>query len=305
MKKRMYCFLSLLLISSLLVGFWGAWLKYDRLRKLEIETGESIFALPFVLMVDPQLKYEVTSRTEQLLHPTQTTETEAPTETETLPVETVPPTTVTTPPETEPAKTEPADILLDESWFDDALFIGESRTAGLQSMARLGNADYFCASSLTVYGVLDIQCSDNNFGEQTLRSLLSSRTYGKIYIHLGINELGGDLDSMIRQYQRLIDVIREKQPQACIILQAVLAVSRDYSRNPVFSAESIRDLNARIEALAVDDQFRFIDVNPFFGDEEGYLRPELTYDGCHLYGSGYEQWKQWLLENAALLDIPQ
>ena len=68
--------------------------------------------------------------------------------------------------------------------------------------------------------------------------------------------------------------------------------------------ENVNALNARIEALAVDDHFRFIDVNEWLGDEEGYLRSEMTFDGCHLYGSGYEEWAQWLLENAGWLGIP-
>ena len=69
--------------------------------------------------------------------------------TEPATVETAPPTSVSpTTAETEPT-TEPAP---DESWFDDALFIGESRTAGLQGYGRLGKADYFCGEGLTVYG---------------------------------------------------------------------------------------------------------------------------------------------------------
>lgn len=300
MKKRMYSFLAALLISALLVGAWGAYLKYEFLESLEIETQESIFSLPFVLTADQELKYTVRTRTEALKKPTEPAQpTETQPATESLPPETIPPTTVVT----EPPETEPTQRVIDESWFDDVLFIGESRTLGMMSTSRLGKADYFCASSLTVYGVTEIKCADTGFAKQTLGSLLSNKTYGKIYIHLGINELGGNLDSMMDQYQRLIDLIREKQPDACIVLQAVLAVSRDYARNTTFAPENIRALNARIEALAADNQIHYIDVNPIMTDEEGYLRSELTFDGCHLYGDGYAQWAQWLLENAAGLGI--
>ena len=76
---------------------------------------------------------------------------------ETAPPTTVPPTTIpptTVPPTTAP--TEPTVSVPDESWFDDALFIGESRTAGLKVYGRLGKADYFCGEGLTVYGVLGV-----------------------------------------------------------------------------------------------------------------------------------------------------
>ena len=123
----------------------------------------------------------------------------------TVPPTTVPPTTAppeTVPPTTIPPTTEPTAPVPDESWFDDALFIGESRTAGLQGYGRLGQADYFSGEGLTVYGVLGVEASDLHFGEQSLQSLFSWKEYGKVYIHLGINELGGNLDSYINQYQK-------------------------------------------------------------------------------------------------------
>ena len=212
--------------------------------------------------------------------------------------ETVPPTTVlpeTVPPTTIPPTTEPP---LDESWFDDALFIGESRTAGLSAYGRLGKADYFCGEGLTVYGVLGVKASDLYFGEQNLQSLFSWKQYGKIYIHLGINELGGNLDSFINQYQKVIDSIRQMEPDACIILQSVLSLEDRYSSKACFSAESIQDINNRIRALAEENSLHFSDVNQIMTDETGYLMEGLSFDGCHLYSENYELWAQWLLEEA-------
>ena len=218
--------------------------------------------------------------------------------TESVPVtETVPPTTV--PPTTVPPVTEVTEPMLDESWFDDALFIGESRTAGLKGYGRLGNADYFCGEGLTVYGVWGVRASDQNFQEQTLASLLSRRQYGKIYIHLGINELGGNMDTFVAKYQTVIDEIRRLQPDARIILQAVLVLGDGYSSKPAFSQESLQHLNLRIKLLAEENGLHFSDVNVIMTNEDGYLIPELTFDGCHLYASGYELWAQWLIEEAA------
>ena len=210
--------------------------------------------------------------------------------------ETVPPTTV--PPTTVPPATEVTEYALDETWFDDALFIGESRTVGLQGYGRLGNADYFCGEGLTVYGVMGVRASDQNFSEQTLTSLLSRRQYGKIYIHLGINELGGNMETFALKYQAVIDEIRQLQPEARIILQAVLVLGEGYSSKPAFSQESLQRLNLRIKLLAEENGLHFSDVNVIMTDETGYLIPELTFDGCHLYAGGYELWAQWLIEEA-------
>lgn len=216
--------------------------------------------------------------------------------------ETVPPTTV--PPATVPPTTVVTEPVVDESWFDDALFIGESRTAGLKGYGRLGNADYFCGEGLTVYGVMGVEASDQNFSEQTLPSLLSRRQYGKIYIHLGINELGGNMDSFTAKYQAVIDEIRRLQPDAKIILQAVLVLGEGYSTKPAFSQDSLQKLNLRIKILAEENGLHFSDVNVIMTNETGYLIPELTFDGCHLYASGYELWAQWLIEEAEKFLVP-
>lgn len=220
--------------------------------------------------------------------------------------ETVPPTTAppeTVPPTTIPPATEPTMPVLDESWFDDALFLGESRTAGLSAYGRLGKADYFCGEGLTVYGVLGVKASDLNFAEQSLQSLFSWKQYGKIYIHLGINELGGNLDSYVKQYQKVIDSIRQMQPDACIILQSVLSLGDGYSTKSWFSAESIQDINNRIRALAEENGLYFSDVNQIMTDETGYLMEGMSFDGCHLYPENYERWAQWLLEEASTIEM--
>lgn len=233
---------------------------------------------------------------------TQVTETAAPTTappvTETVPptTETVPPTTVVTEP-----PTEPAPVVVDESWFDDALFIGESRTAGLQGHGRLGDADYFCGVSVSVYGILNIRATDQDFGDKTLSEVLSRKTYGKIYIHLGINEVGGDLDRYITQYQKILEVIREKQPDARIIIQSVLSLSDGYSENRNYSRENIQAMNDRLAGFAAEEGLHFSDENAIFTDEEGYLKWEYTFDGCHMYPSAYEKWAQWLLEEATII----
>ena len=216
----------------------------------------------------------------------------------TVPPTTIPPTTL--PPTPSPPTEEPAP---DENWFDDALFIGESRTAGLRAYGRLGDADYFCGEGLTVYGALGVEASDLHFGEQSLQSLFSRKQYGKIYIHLGINELGGNLDSFVKQYQKVIDSIRQMQPEARIILQSVLSLEDRYSSKACFRAESIQDINSRIRALAEKNGLYFSDVNKIMTDETGYLIEGLSFDGCHLYPENYELWAQWLLEEAPEIEM--
>lgn len=300
MKRRICFLLSALLISSLAVAGIGAYLKYVLFQSIGLETRENIISLPFVLMVDKELSYSVSYLTKNKESPSPET---APTQSTRPADETAATgTDVTVPDSTVP--TEPTYVPVDESWFDDALFIGESRTASLQNLARLGKADYFCGVNLTVYEVTAMHKSDLYYSHKKLVDLLTERTYGKIFIHFGINESSGNIDIFIAGYQDLIDLIRQYQPDAVIILQAIMPVTRSYATRSIFLPEHLNMMNSRIQALAVDEHFRYIDPREWCADEEGFLLDAYTNDGCHPHGNGCEVWAAWLTEKAGWLNIP-
>lgn len=226
-----------------------------------------------------------------------------PNDTTTPPTTTVPPTTL--PPETSipiipgPALHDPnADFsvgAVDESWFDNVLFIGDSRTVGLRDYARSGKADYFCSVGMSVFNFKSRTASDKNFSEQKLEALLKSKTYDKIFISLGINECGYPLKTLMNAYTDLVDMVRQHQPDAKIILQGIMAVSRSYAKNgSSFSPSNINKINDEIRALADGASIYYIDVNEYFADEDGYLIKEVSGDGCHPSGKYYGVWANWI-----------
>ena len=75
----------------------------------------------------------------------------------------------------------------DVSWFDDALFIGDSRTVGLHEYGNLGNAEVLADSGMSVYKLFKKEFSWSSGEKGTLEELLSKRQFGKIYLMLGIN----------------------------------------------------------------------------------------------------------------------
>lgn len=180
------------------------------------------------------------------------------------------------------------------SWYDNVLFIGDSRTVGLRDYARSGNADYFCSVGMSVFSVQSTQCSDTNFSKQTLESLLASKTYNKVLISLGINECGYATSSLISAYKDLIELIRLYQPDAKIILQSIMTVTKSYSSASYFQPDHIFSINERIKGLSDGTTVFYIDVNEYFTDSDGYLYKDITGDGCHLYASYYAVWAQWI-----------
>ena len=282
MNRKSNLLLYMLIATALMVCGLGAYLKYEILAPVALYQEESIIAVPFLLLSDEEAKYLLRADS------TQDVQNEAPVQEE-LPIEPTP---------------SPEPIPVDESWFDDVLFVGDSRTQGLGTYGRLGQAEYFCDVGLSVYSIQSTRIGMRQVGKVSLETLLTKKSYGKIYICLGLNEIMSSHDKLIAQYQEVIDMIREKQPDAVIVLQAVMTVGRDKAASKeCFRVENINSLNQRIKALAVGDNMRYIDVNEWIADEEGYLPDGWSKDGCHPYANGYYEWGQWILENASTLGI--
>ena len=228
--------------------------------------------------------------------------TEPPTEPPTQATEppTEPPTTIPT----EPPTTDPFANMVDESWYNNVLFIGDSRTAGLRDYARTGQADYFASSYLTVFNFEDETAEDLHFDEQTLAELLSSKTYDKIFINLGINEAGYPISSLMESYSDLVDTVRQAQPEATIILQGVLNVTKNYATDlDYLSTDHINVINDEIRALSNNRDIYYIDINAYFSASNGYLDPNRTYDGCHLTEEACQEWMTYISVDVGDLGI--
>ena len=295
----------MLIVSGLLVTGLGAYLKLAVLAPLDLYQNEKLPAIPFLLMSDEQTRYTLKHQTadaaviEATEEPTEAIQEEV-TEPEPTELVTEPPVEATEPTE---AVTEP--VLVDESWFDDALFIGDSRTKGLHAYGQLGEATYYAEVGLSVYGVQSTKVYVHGVGKTNLKTLLKKKDFGKIYISLGLNEIMGVHDKIIDKYQELIDMIQEAEPDAIIILQANLTVGRKKAATKdYFHPDYIASLNERIKALAVGENMRYIDLNECIADIEGYLPDDWSNDGCHPHADGYYEWSRWILENASTLNIP-
>ena len=312
MRKHYFALFTVLLVSGVLLTAFGLYLKTDLPAEYDIYRGENPIALPFVLFADGKLLdaldvEESSSTTVSGIYPEVQPETTQPSR-ETKPLERtqitmelppsgkaeIPETTAETAPPTEPEPTYPV-YGEDESYFDDALFIGDSRLCGLRDYARLGDADYFCDVGMTVFNVWDRLACDADFSSTDLASLLETRHYGKVYITLGINECGYPMDSFKSEYRNMIAAIRAAQPDAVIVLQSIMAVSRGYAASAgYFEPERLAVLNEFIASLADGERLFYIDVNEIVTGEDGYLRQELSWDGCHLYAKENALWASWL-----------
>lgn len=200
--------------------------------------------------------------------------------------------------ETETKKPEAPDI--PPASMADALFIGDSRTVGMMEYAGLTEANYFCSIGMNVFNIKKNRVSVPSVGKVTLEELLSNKKYGKIYIMLGINELGYDFQSIINKYGDLLDFVNGKQPNAAIFIQANLHVSKKRSDSDKYiNNKNIDRLNSELSKSANGKSTFYIDANPLFDDKDGNLSLDKTSDNAHLYARYYTEWGEWICKETA------
>ena len=192
---------------------------------------------------------------------------------------------------------------VDDSYFDDAVFIGDSRTVGMYEYGGLEETSTFYASTgLTIYKMFDsaIVPVPGQKKKITVEEALSEKQFAKIYLMIGINEMGtGTVESFMKAYGEAVQHLQELQPDAVIYLQAIMKVTTGRSgQGDYINNEGIEARNAEIAKLADDQKIFFLDVNPEICDETGGMVASYTYDGVHLKAQYIPIWLDFLKEHA-------
>lgn len=191
---------------------------------------------------------------------------------------------------------------VDDSYFDDAAFIGDSRTLGLNDYSGWTNADFFCENGFCTYlwkKGTEVTCQKTH-RKMTLEDAVSMRKYGKIYLMIGMNDCGyGTTEDFRGRLQDMITMIEGRQPDAIIYLMANLHISKAKSDgDAIFNNTDINDKNVVIAECADGVRTFYLDYNGLYTDDSGFLKQELTFDGVHLYAKYYQPWLDYIKSHA-------
>ncbi|SDI29660.1 GDSL-like Lipase/Acylhydrolase family protein [Pseudobutyrivibrio sp. 49] len=194
---------------------------------------------------------------------------------------------------------------VEDSYFDDAVFIGDSRMVGLSQYCPEidSRATFFAKKSLTIYNLQkDAWIDVENGPKETLFEALSKISFSKVYIMVGINEIGrGTNETYHDAYADVINRILEIQPDALIFINSTMHVTKEKSEgDPLYNNGNINVRNAALFDLIDYQHIFYLNVNDMLDDGEGNLDDSLSGDGVHLKGSCYEPWHQYLLFNGVV-----
>ena len=201
-------------------------------------------------------------------------------------------------PETEP---------VEDAYFADAVFVGDSRTRGFQLFSGLtAESDYLFKTGLSVFQ-WETEKVDLNGKKLTVAEALARKEYGKVYVCLGLNELGMCNDQgYYDHYADLIDCVRATRPQATVYIQLLIPVNEqkraekgvaDYINNA-----QIQVYNDLLRQLAQEKHVFLVDPAQAVVDETGQPPYDEVDDGVHFTKGPYQRWLDYLRRHTVSMD---
>lgn len=178
-------------------------------------------------------------------------------------------------------------------------FVGDSRTDGFMIYSGIGCGENLTSNGLSIFKLEEKKALTIDGQKYTLLEALALKQYGKVYLSLGVNELGYyDDQGFYDAYCKAIDDIRACQPNAVIYIQGLIPLNEDViaqSGGPSYlTNEHLLVYNDLMRKAAEEKQVVFLDLNPEFTGADGKLPADASKDGVHLRKAYCEKWLDYL-----------
>ena len=189
---------------------------------------------------------------------------------------------------------------VDDSWFETAAFLGDSRTEGLKAFSGLKYGDFFFSRGMNVFRVdnEDYKVVNIDGQDYTILGALAQKQYQSVYIMMGINELGYPVESYRSGLSKLLERVIEIQPNAVIYLQTLPPVNEETAQKNKLDAsinnDNVAAFNQVIVELATQYKVALVDTGAAYRDENGSLPADLASDGVHFTPGAYRRWVDYM-----------
>ncbi|WP_044291518.1 GDSL-type esterase/lipase family protein [Rivularia sp. PCC 7116] len=124
----------------------------------------------------------------------------------------------------------------------------------------------------------------------------------QIFIMVGINDFVNEkksIEEVLSQYKIILEELQAQTPQTQVFLQSVLPVNNNLTY--IFEDnQKLIQFNSRLQKLAAQFNYQYIDVFSSLADAENQLDARYTTDGLHLNGKAYLVWKDVVKKYVAL-----
>ena len=192
----------------------------------------------------------------------------------------------------------PESEAVEKSYFDDAVFVGDSLTYGLGAYEVLDASCVIAHTGINPQTILTSACIEQaNGASVTVLDAVKAAAPHKVYVMLGSNGVAFlTQDNIIEFYGEFLDELRAALPNAILYVESVLPVTHEKEAGDSRYANSKIDaLNDALLDLATEKGAYFVNVSEAIKDEAGCLPAAASSDGMHFGVSTYNKWVGYLL----------
>lgn len=188
---------------------------------------------------------------------------------------------------------------VDNTYFNDAAIIGDSRAVGLIRNTALNNVKNYAYVSATTKTILETKYTISGKKITVMQDMAANKDkYKKVYIMLGLNEIGWpNYNTSKAKYHTMIDQIRASQADVQIYLQAVMPIGKyAETHHSYLRMEKIEKYNEMLKTVAVDKKVYYVDPSSVVAGSDGWALDEAVSkaDGYHFQKSYCVKWLDFL-----------
>ena len=179
---------------------------------------------------------------------------------------------------------------VDDSYFTDAVFIGDSRMEGFRNASGITQGDFMTSVGMSIDTFQNTTVS-TSYGSVTVFQGLSGIQYKKIYMMLGANDLGFfPWEDFLPKVTAILEQFHELQPDATIYICSCIYVEEAKVTTSYVNNENVIRVNDYLlEACKNLDYCWYINLNEIFDNGYHSLIEGASQDGVHLYADYLKQ----------------
>ena len=203
-----------------------------------------------------------------------------------------------TEPTPEPTMEPPVPEIIDESWCDDAIFVGDSITGMLSSYTLLngglGDALVVYANSYSCHNAVEDGVKLSYQGEKlSMAELVEKSGAEKAFFLLSMNDLSRTPEQVVDCWETVLEDIRSRCPDTQVFIQSgtPLFTETDYLNN-----ENVELLNEALMEFCLENGCIYVDIAQGLKDEEGNMQGKFSLDYAHFNGEGCKVWIEALMD---------
>jgi len=197
---------------------------------------------------------------------------------------------------------------VDDTYFADAVFIGDSRMEGFRNQSGITQGQFLTGVGMNVSNIFTQQYIHLYNEQITVYQALINTSYKKVYVMLGTNDLGEpDFNEFKENYRTCLREIKKLLPEGVLmyVINVAYVEEAKVEDSTYVNNQNIDTVNEKILELCEEEGYHYLNVNEVLSNGNHSLMEGATSDGVHMYADYCKIWLDYLRNHYVSEDSSQ